>query len=165
MMRMKPWLGRIERGVGLLLVLLLSAMVALTFTDVVGRRLFNTPVFGAHDLTEHLMALIIFAGLPLLTARRGHLSVDLFDRWLLQPGWRPWHKAVDVLIAAVLGLIAWEYTLAVPEAQAINEVSPALTIPRSWMYAFMAFTTALSALLALFASAPRHEHLNEETAS
>lgn len=162
---MKPWLGRIERGVGLLLVLLLSAMVALTFTDVVGRRLFNTPVFGAHDLTEHLMALIIFAGLPLLTARRGHLSVDLFDRWLLQPGWRPWHKLVDVLIAAVLGLIAWEYTLAVPEAQAINEVSPALTIPRAWMYAFMALTTGLSALLALFATAPRHEHPIEEAAS
>lgn len=161
---MKPWLGRIERGVGLLLVLLLSAMVALTFTDVVGRRLFNTPVFGAHDLTEHLMALIIFAGLPLLTARRGHLSVDLFDRWLLQPGWRAWHKAVDLLIAAVLGLIAWEYALAVPEAQAITEVSPALTIPRSWMYAFMALTTALSALLALFATAPRHEHPIEEAA-
>jgi len=162
---MKPWLGRIERGVGLLLVLLLSAMVALTFTDVLGRRLFNTPVFGANDITEHLMALIIFGGLPLLTARRGHLSVDLFDRWLLQPLWRPWHKAVDVLIAAVLGLIAWEYALAVPEAQAINEVSPALTIPRSWMYAFMAFASALSALLALFAAAPQPEHLNEEAAS
>ena len=132
---------------------------------MLGRRQFNTPVFGANDITEHLMALIIFGGLPLLTARRGHLSVDLFDRWLLQPVWRPWHKAVDLLIAAVLGLIAWEYMLAVPEAQAINEVSPALTIPRSWMYAFMAVTTALSALLALLAAAPRHEHFDEEVAS
>ncbi|TNF59424.1 MAG: TRAP transporter small permease [Burkholderiales bacterium] len=159
---MKPWLGRIERGVGLLLVFLLSAMVALTFTDVLGRRLFNTPVFGANDITEHLMALIIFGGLPLLTARRGHLSVDLFDRWLLQPGWRAWHKAVDLLIASILALIAWQYALAVSEARAINEVSPALTIPRSWMYAFIACTAALSALLAVFAAAPRHEQLIEE---
>lgn len=154
---MKPMRSSIEQGVGLLLITLLALMVALTFADVIGRRLFNTPVFGAHDITEHLMALIIFAGLPLLTARRGHLSVDLFDRWLLQPGWRAWHKAVDGLIAAVLGLIAWEYALAVGEAQAINEVSSALTIPRAWMYAFMAATTGLAALLALFAAAPRHD--------
>lgn len=100
---MKPMRSSIEQGVGLLLITLLALMVALTFADVIGRRLFNTPVFGAHDITEHLMALIIIAGLPLLTARRGHLSVDLFDRWLPQPGWRAWHKAVDGLIAAVLG--------------------------------------------------------------
>lgn len=162
---MKPMRSSIEQGVGLLLITLLALMVALTFADVIGRRLFNTPVFGAHDITEHLMALIIFAGLPLLTARRGHLSVDLFDRWLLQPGWRAWHKAVDGLIAAVLGLIAWEYALAVGEAQAINEVSSALTIPRAWMYAFMAATTGLAALLALFAAAPRHDSHASETTS
>ncbi|MDP1893754.1 MAG: TRAP transporter small permease, partial [Hydrogenophaga sp.] len=76
---MKTLKQGIQQAVSLLLVLMLSAMVALTFTDVVGRRLFNTPVFGANDLTEHLMAVIIFAGLPLLTAQRGHLSIDLLD--------------------------------------------------------------------------------------
>lgn len=147
------------------LVALLSAMVALTFVDVVGRRLFNTPVYGANDITEHLMALIVFAGLPLLTARRGHLSIDLFDTWLLRPGWRLWHKAVDVLMAAVLGLIAWEYAQSVPEAIAISEVSAALSIPRSWMYAYMSATTALAAVLALLAPAPQHpDHAQEVTA-
>ncbi|WP_439115401.1 TRAP transporter small permease [Hydrogenophaga sp.] len=162
---MKPLEQGIQRAVSLLLVLMLSAMVALTFTDVIGRRLFNTPVFGANDMTEHLMAVIIFAGLPLLTAQRGHLSIDLFDHWLLQPRWRLWHKAVDVLIAAVLGLIAWEYYLAIEEARTINEISPALMIPRSWMYTFIAITTALASLLALFAGAPHHESHTEELAS
>lgn len=162
---MKPLEQGIQRAVSLLLVLMLSAMVALTFTDVIGRRLFNTPVFGANDMTEHLMAVIIFAGLPLLTAQRGHLSIDLFDHWLLQPRWRLWHKAVDVLIAAVLGLIAWEYYLAIEEARTINEISPALMIPRSWMYTFIAITTALASLLALFTGAPHHESHTEELAS
>ncbi|GAB3183906.1 TRAP transporter small permease [Hydrogenophaga aquatica] len=154
-----------HRLVSALLVSMLSAMVILNFTDVLGRRLFNTPVFGANDLTEHLMAIIIFAGLPLLTARRGHLSIDLFDRWLLRPRWRLWHKAVDVLVAAVLGLIAYEYYLAIEEAQAINEISPALTIPRYWMYTFIAATTALAAVAALFVQAPHSEHTHEEAAS
>lgn len=155
----------IQQAVSLLLVVMLSAMVALTFVDVIGRRIFNTPVFGANDITEHLMALIIFSGLPLLTAKRGHLSIDLFDAWLLQPKWRLWHKAVDVLIAAVLGLIAWEYFIAIDEARQINEVSSALTIPRSWMYTYITCTTAIAALLAFLVQAPRADTHAEEFAS
>lgn len=162
---MKPVAQSLKQFVSLWLVVLLSAMVALTFADVVGRRLFNTPVFGANDLTEHLMAMIIFCGLPLLTAQRGHLSIDLLDAWLLQPHWRAWHKLVDVLIAFVLGLIAWEYLSAVKEARAINEISPALMIPRSWMYGLIAATSALAAVLALFAPMPQLIHLSQESTS
>lgn len=153
---------RVQRVVNGLLVLSLSAMVALTFTDVVGRRLFGKPVFGANDITEHLMAIIVFAGLPLLTAQRGHLSIDLFDTWLLRPGLRHWHKAVDILIAAVLGLIAWQYAVAIGEAHTNNEVSQALSIPRAWMYAFMAATCAIAAVSALFVATPQPHAHNEE---
>lgn len=162
---MNPLKQGVQQVVGLLLVVMLSAIVALTFTDVMGRRLFNTPVFGANDITEHLMALIIFSGLPLLTAKRGHLSIDLFDHWLLQPKWRAWHKAVDVLIAAVLGLIAWQYFLSIHEARQNNEVSSALTIPRAWMYTYITCTTALAAVLALFAPPPHADTHAQESAS
>ena len=162
MNRLKP---NVKEAVSLLLVVMLSAIVALTFTDVIGRRLFNTPVFGANDITEHLMALIIFTGLPLLTLKRGHLSIDLLDHWLLQPKWRAWHKAVDVLIAAVLGLIAWQYFVSIQESRNINEVSPALSIPRAWMYTYIACTTALAAVLALFAPPPHADTHAQDAAS
>lgn len=162
---MKTIVRNLQRVVALLLVVVLFAMVALTFADVLGRRLLNTPVFGANDITEHLMAVIIFAGLPLLTAQRGHLSIDLLDAWLLKPRWRWWHRAVDVLIAAVLALVAYEYYLAVGEAQSINEVSPALTIPRAWMYAFISFATGLASIAALLVDPPHHAVDAEEFAS
>jgi TRAP-type C4-dicarboxylate transport system permease small subunit len=114
MLAMKPLGQNLKQFVSLWLVVLLSAMVALTFADVVGRRLFNTSVFGANDLTEHLMAMIIFCGLPLLTAQRGHLSIDLLDPWLLKAHWRAWHKLVDVLIASVLGMIAQQFAVDYP---------------------------------------------------
>ncbi|MCB1889133.1 MAG: TRAP transporter small permease [Rhodocyclaceae bacterium] len=159
---MKRIFKGIHQATNLLLVVALSAMVALTFVDVVGRRLFNMPVFGANDITEHLMAVIVFAGLPLLTGQRGHLSIDLLDSWLLRPQWRAWHRAVDGLVAAVLALIAWQYYLAIEEAEMIQEVSQALNIPRAWMYAFMAFTTAIAAVAALFVAPPRHPDPSEE---
>ena len=71
-----------------LLFIVLFAMVALTFCDVVGRRIFGKPIFGAHDLTEHLMAIMVFCGLPLVTAAAGHLSVDLLDRLIFSNAWR-----------------------------------------------------------------------------
>lgn len=161
---MQATLQLFQRFISALLVVMLSAMVALTFADVLGRRLLNTPVFGANDITEHLMAIIIFAGLPLLTLQRGHLSIDLFDHWLLRPRWRYWHKAVDVLIAAVLGLIAHEYYVAIGEAKFINEVSPALTIPRHWMYTFITVTTAVAAVAALLVKAPERADQTDEAA-
>ena len=51
------------------------------------------------------MAIMVFCGLPLLTAARGHLTVDLFDKWLLRPGMGWWHRLVSALVAAVLLLI------------------------------------------------------------
>jgi TRAP-type transport system small permease protein len=158
---MQALMQLLQRAIGGLLVLMLSAMVALTFTDVLGRRLFNSPVFGANDLTEHMMAIIIFAGLPVLTAQRGHLSVDLFDHWLLRSRFRLWHKAVDVLIASVLALVAFEYYVAIGEAKWANEVSPALTIPRHWMYTFITATTAVAAVAALTVPVPQPAHLDQ----
>ncbi|MCD8505454.1 MAG: TRAP transporter small permease [Burkholderiaceae bacterium] len=150
----RGWHVSVVRAVSLLLCVLLFVMVVLTFVDVLGRRMFNTPVYGANDMTEHLMALIVFSGLPLLTARRGHLSIDLLDGFLLQPAWRAWHKAVDGLIAAILVLIAWQFGVLAQEAVQINEISPALLIPRAWIYTYMSGCSLLAAVLAVLVPSP-----------
>jgi TRAP-type C4-dicarboxylate transport system permease small subunit len=159
---MQIMIGLPLRLVNGLLVLNLAFMVALTFVDVLGRRLFNTPVFGANDLTEHLMAIIIFSGLPVLTARRAHLSVDLFDRWLMKESWSAWHKAVDLLIFMVLALIAYQYFVSIEEAKLIDDVSPALGIPRFWMYGYISIMSLIAAILALFVSNPASYELSAE---
>lgn len=146
---MRQILNWVRVGMEAVLITALFAIVALTFCDVLGRRLFGTPIYGAHDLTEHLMVIIIFCGLPLVTAVRGHLVVDLFDRWLSSPRLRWWHTVVSVGVAAILFLIAWQYALAAQQAVRFHEASQALYIPRSYMYYFMAFTAFLSGLAAL----------------
>ncbi|MGR3590949.1 MAG: hypothetical protein ACU0BO_03120 [Limimaricola soesokkakensis] len=54
-------LPRLRAVIETLIALLLAAMVALTFADAIGRCLFGAPIYGAHDITEHLMALVVFA--------------------------------------------------------------------------------------------------------
>ncbi|WP_246020524.1 TRAP transporter small permease [Aliigemmobacter aestuarii] len=127
----------------------LLAMVALTFADVVGRRIFGKPIYGSNDITEHLMALVVFCGLPLVTAAGAHLSVDLFDRLVSKPWMAWWRVLSSALVVVVLGVIAWLFVKHGLNATRISEVSQALRIPRGPLYLFMALSCALSALAAL----------------
>lgn len=128
----------------------MAAMVALTFTDVISRRLFGKPVFGAHDLTEHLMGLLVFTGLPLLTLAAMHLKVDIFDKVLLQPRFAWWIKATIFLTALIFAVMAWTLAGKAIDAASFSEVSQGLNIPRAPIYAWMAVGAALSALAALY---------------
>lgn len=142
--------NKTRRAVEIVLVCLMALMVALTFTDVIGRRIFGKPVFGAHDLTEHLMALLVFTGLPLLTLAAMHLKVDLFDKVLLQQRFAWWKTTTDFLIAGVFLLLAWTMMGKSIDAASFSEVSQGLNIPRAPLYGWMAICSALSALAAVY---------------
>ena len=87
--------------------------------------------------------------------------------WLLGETWGD-----SALLAAVLLLIAYEFYNSAIEAGQIQEISQSLSIPRSGMYAFIAFASLLSALAALlgcFGAPPSHPavshpHVTEERA-
>jgi TRAP-type transport system small permease protein len=140
---------RIRRSIETGMAVFLLAMVALTFADVVGRRIFGKPIYGSNDLTEHLMALVVFCGLPLVTAAGAHLSIDLFDRIISKPWMAWWRVIASLLVVVVLGVVAWLFAKHGLNATRISEVSQALRIPRGPLYMFMALSCALSALSAL----------------
>lgn len=146
---MQDVMGKIRNGVESLIVFFVCAMVALTFLDVIGRRLFGRPIYGANDITEHLMGLMVFAGLPIITAAGAHLTVDILDRVLDRPEFRFWKSIIALVVAAVLGLVSWLFLEHGINAGKISEVSQALRIPRQLIYFYMSASCALSAFMAL----------------
>jgi TRAP-type C4-dicarboxylate transport system permease small subunit len=86
---------------------LLAFITALTTLDVVGRYLFNRPLRGAFELTEMVMATLIFAALPLVTLRREHVAVDLLDAWLGPRARKVQHALIQVACTAILAVLAW----------------------------------------------------------
>ena len=54
-------------------------LMAMTFFDVLLRSALNDPIEAAPELTRMSVAIIVFASLPVLSARGGHISVDLLD--------------------------------------------------------------------------------------
>ncbi len=57
-------------------------LMALTCVDVAGRYLFNSPLHGGTEMTEIGLAVMVFAAMPVITWRGGHIVVDLLDRFL-----------------------------------------------------------------------------------
>jgi TRAP-type C4-dicarboxylate transport system permease small subunit len=95
---------------GLLSGIALFAIMALTFFDVLGRKLLAHSITGSLELTELLMVVVIFGALPLVSERGEHVEFDSLDPYL--PLWLRKVQSVLVhLICAVvllgLGWLMW----------------------------------------------------------
>jgi len=92
---------------GLLSGAALFAIMALTFFDVLGRKLAGNSIPGSLELTELLMVAVIFGALPLVSERGEHVEFDSLDPYL--PLWlrRIQSVVVHVLCAVVLMGLGW----------------------------------------------------------
>jgi TRAP-type C4-dicarboxylate transport system permease small subunit len=86
---------------GLLAGIALFAIMALTFFDVLGRKLVSNSIPGSLELTELLMVVVIFAALPLVSRRGEHVEFDSLDPYL--PAWL--RRAQSVLINLFCGVL------------------------------------------------------------
>jgi TRAP-type transport system small permease protein len=161
---------RIEFLLGLLAAGVLFAMMALTFVDVILRYFFNAPLSGSFEVTELLMAVLIFCGLPLVSRRGEHVAIDTLERHfpgLLQRLLQP---SIDLLCAIALAGMAWLLAGRAARFASFGDVTQTLKIgiaPFVYLMAALTLATALVHLIAAFAGreasdarAPTH-HLPE----
>ncbi len=62
--------------------LMIFAMAALTFADVIGRYVFSAPIQGTFELVGLLLGVVTFSALPLVSYSRSHITVDIFDSFI-----------------------------------------------------------------------------------
>ena len=120
-----------ERFLGVIAAIVLFAMMTLTFVDVFGRKFLNKPVYGAYEITELLMGVLIFSALPIVTARQGHVTIDVLDQLVPRSARAAQHVIVTLLSAIVLAFIAWRLWLLGIDHGNSNEVTMTLYIPHS----------------------------------
>lgn len=96
------WIERI------LLAIAAAALVAIMLimtVDAIGRYLLTSPVSAAFEVVQLLMAVLIFAAMPVVTFRREHVVVDLFE-FAIPARIKP---ALDLFIYAACLLVALGY--------------------------------------------------------
>ena len=140
----------LSRGISALLDLMAAAvmfaLMALTCVDVIGRYVFNAPVRGGLELIEIMMVLLVFAGLPLVTANREHVTVDMVpvsaQRWL-----RRLHlAAVDAIGVICLSVATWQLWVRGARAIALGDVTSQLRLPIGAVIYLMSALTAVAVL-------------------
>jgi TRAP-type C4-dicarboxylate transport system permease small subunit len=100
----REWLGLV---LGLTSATVLFLMMMITAVDVVGRYVFNAPLAGAFEITEMMLAALIYCGLPLVSQRREHIVIDTFDSLMSPRVKRALDMLAEVVCSLVLGGIGW----------------------------------------------------------
>ncbi len=119
----------IERTLGGIAALLLLALVLVTCIDVVGRYFLDAPLAGAFEITELLLAALVFTALPLATERRDHVEVDMVGHLMGERIDRAMVAFGGLFTAAVLATFSWRLFTHAMKAAADGSVTNVLKIP------------------------------------
>ena len=151
---MKARLGRaLETVLGAISATVLFLMMLLTAVDVAGRYLFNKPVVGGFELTEMMLAALIYCGLPLVSKRREHIVIDTFDPLMSRRVKRGFDVVADVVCTVTLAGIGWlifRRALRVAEYGDTTTVLKLPLAPVAWVMGAMIIVTAAIHLWLIF---------------
>lgn len=86
--------------------LALLAMMLLAFVDVSTRKL-NLPIAGGVELTELLMVVLVFSGLPLVSMRGEHVTFDLVDPFLPEAVRGVLIQVMQLVAGVVFMVLSW----------------------------------------------------------
>ncbi|HEX6722306.1 MAG TPA: TRAP transporter small permease [Burkholderiaceae bacterium] len=149
---------------GSLAAVALFAIMILTLVDVSGRKALSESVPGSLEMTELLMVVVIFAGLPLVSLAGEHVVFDSLDPWL--PKWlrRAQGLLVDLVCAAALLGLAWLMWAKAGEMAGYGETTAQLKLPKAPFVYGMSVLCALTAVVhGLLMLAPvAHHHIGVE---
>jgi TRAP-type C4-dicarboxylate transport system permease small subunit len=143
------WKRDADAVLGVAASAILLAMMMLTVVDVVGRYGFNRPVRGAFEVTELMLLVLIFAGLPLVSFSDEHAVMDFIDRLLGARGQRAVRQAIQVVCAVFMFGLAWTVWLKADRIWAYRDATDVLRILYGPFVYFMAVACALAGLIHL----------------
>jgi TRAP-type C4-dicarboxylate transport system permease small subunit len=137
----------LEKGIKILMAILIGGMVALISLQVGFRYLLNQPLTWSEEVARHLMIWSALLGAAVAYRRKGHLGMDVIVM-LFSPQWkRIVEGIVHLLSIGFFGLILLN---GIPLVQkTMSQLSSAILIPMGYIYAALPVGSAFLLLFAL----------------
>ena len=158
------WERRADAVLGIASSLILFLMMLLTFVDVVARYLFNFPLRGGFEVTELMLLVLIFAGLPLVSHADEHVTMDFIDRILPDAGRRFLVRLVHAVCAAVMFFLTWQVWIKAGRIAGYGDTTDVLKITVGPFVYFMAAMILLTGLVHLYKMfVPGEAHASQAT--
>ena len=123
----------------------LFALMLMTFCDVILRSVMNAPIEAATELTRILMAIVVFSVLPTVSARQGHISVDLTDGIFEKFGLVRWRDGLLSIACGILLIWPLQRVWILSERlRDYGDVTEYLAIPQFYIGWFITVSLALT---------------------
>lgn len=114
-------------------ILLLAAIVVLSFVAVLSRYALNDSLTWSEELTRYLFIWLVFLGAAICVRLRAHIAVDLFAKSQAGPlaTLLIWLERMATLaFASLIAIPGWTFM-----SVGMSNLSPALEIPMGLVYA------------------------------
>lgn len=107
----------------------LTAMMFLMVADVFCRYMLNRPILGAFELTELMMAILVFFSLAYTHLRKKHISVDVFVIVLPKRTQQILQAFGSLLGLGLFSLMTWQIVLYALRLYRVHQRSIDLGLP------------------------------------
>jgi len=125
--------------------LTLFVLMILTCTDVLGRYLFDNSLDAASELTEVCIAIIVFAEMPIITWRGGHVVVDIIDSFFSKTIIKVLALLSIFIMASSLYYVAHRIFFMGARSLRRGEESEYLAIPMGYIVQYIAIMSWITA--------------------
>jgi TRAP-type C4-dicarboxylate transport system permease small subunit len=151
----------LERLCSALSATALFSIMVLTLVDVVSRKLLAGSIPGSLELTELLLVVVIFAGLPLVSLHGEHVVFDSLDPLLPRLLKRVQGVLVDLFCAGGLAVIGWLMWIKAGQMLEYGDKTQQLGLTLGWFVYLMSVLLFISALvhLILMVKPVAHHHI------
>lgn len=127
------------------LVLIIVVLVAVVLGNVIGRYVFNFALTWADEMARFLFVWLTFLGATVGLARGAHIGMDIVVQSVPTPVARVLQALALALMMVFLAVWGW-YSLELVE-RSMTFRTPAMGMPRGYIYAIAPFSAALMLLV------------------
>ena len=123
--------------------IVLFVIMWLTVVDVI-LRYNNISITGLFEVIEVLMGILVFAGVPIITAKDGHVAVTILDTFVGRRLRLVQKISVNLICVTVLSTFAWLLWIKADGLAVYNDVTLFARIPLAPVCFFMSVMTFIS---------------------
>ncbi|WP_086481469.1 TRAP transporter small permease [Oceanospirillum sanctuarii] len=125
--------------------LTLFGLMLVTCFDVGGRYFLGNALDGATELTEIGLAILVFAEMPVITWRSGHVIVDILDRMLSSVAIRILGLLSALIISGSFSVLGIQIYKLAERSLRRDEITELLQLPTGYIITFIAIMSWLTA--------------------
>ena len=122
---------RIVYKIGLAMIM---GMMFLTVVDVTGRKFFDAPITGSYELTEFMLALIVFSAVGYTQIQKGHIAMEALVSRFSTRAQGVVESIVYLISIGLVATLTWQLAAHAKRTWMGNNVSGVLNLP---LYPFL----------------------------